>query len=70
LRKGERDLFIFPSKDAQELAEKSVKRQQGYNLIHWEKSGMEYWAISDLNEAELRQFAEIIQNRLSPSPWN
>jgi len=69
LRKDERDLFIFPSKDAQELAEKSVKRQ-GYNLIHWDKSGMEYWAISDLDEAELRQFAEIIQNRLSPSPWN
>jgi len=61
------NLFIFPSKDAQDLAEKSVKRQ-GYNLIHWDKSGMEYWAISDLNEAELRQFAEIIQNRLSPSP--
>jgi len=69
LRKGERDLFIFPSKDAQELAEKSVKRQ-GYNLFHWDNSGVEYWAISGLNEAELRQFAEIIQNRLSPSPWN
>jgi len=63
------NLFILPSKDAQDLAEKSVKRQ-GYNLIHWDKSGMEYWAISDLNEAELRQFAEIIQNRLSPSPWS
>ena len=60
------NLFIWPSSDSREMAEKSMKRQ-GYNLVHWEKSGMEYWAISDLNEAELRQFAEIIQNRVQPS---
>ena len=60
------NLFIWPSNDAREKAEESMKRQ-GYNLFHWEKSGMEYWAISDLNEAELRQFAEIIQTRLQPS---
>jgi anti-sigma factor RsiW len=60
------NLFIWPSSDAHEMAEKST-RQQGYNVIHWDKSGMEYWAISDLNEADLRQFAEIIQDRTSPS---
>jgi anti-sigma factor RsiW len=60
------NLFIWPSNDAQEMAEKSMRRQ-GYNLVHWEESGMQCWAISDLNEAELRQFAEIIQNRLQPS---
>lgn len=60
------NLFIWPSNDAHEMSEKAMRRQ-GYNLIHWDKSGMEYWVISDLNEAELRQFAEIIQNRLQPS---
>lgn len=60
------NLFIWPSTDARELAEKSMGRQ-GYNLIHFNKSGMEYWVISDLNEAELRQFVEIIQSRLQPS---
>ena len=60
------NLFIWPSNHAREMAEESMKRQ-GYNLIHMNKSGMEYWAISDLNEAELRQFAEIIQNRIEPS---
>ncbi len=57
------NVFIWPSNDAREMAEKTMRRQ-GYNLVHWQKSGMEHWAISDLNEAELRQFAEIIQNRL------
>lgn len=60
------NLFIWPSTDARELSEKSMRRQ-GYNLIHFNKSGMEYWVISDLNEAELRQFVEIIQSRLQPS---
>lgn len=60
------NLFIWPSTDAREMAEESMKRQ-GYNLIHWDTSGMRYWVISDLNEAELRQFAEIIKSRLQPS---
>jgi anti-sigma factor RsiW len=57
------NLFIWPSNEGHEMAEKSMSRQ-GYNLLHWDKSGMEYWAISDLNEPELRQFADIIQNHL------
>ena len=60
------NLFTWPSNEARETAEQSTRRQ-GYNLIHWDKSDMEYWAISDLNEAELLQFAQIIQNRIQPS---
>ena len=60
------NLFIWPSNDARQMAEESMRRQ-GYNLIHWDNSGMEYWVISDLNESELRQFTEIIRNRLQPS---
>ena len=62
-------LFIWPSTDAREMGEGSMKRQ-GYNLIHWDESGMKYWLISDLNEGELRQFADIIKSRLQPSSRN
>jgi anti-sigma factor RsiW len=65
-RKHYINLFIWPSNDAGEIAEGSMMRQ-GYNLIHWENSGMEYWVISDLNESELLQFTEIIRNHLQPS---
>jgi anti-sigma factor RsiW len=34
---------------------------QGYHLIHWTRKGLCYWAVSDLNEQELREFAELIQ---------
>jgi len=37
--------------------------RQGYNLIHRMKSGMTYWAVSDLNLAELQQFAGELQNQ-------
>ena len=35
----------------------------GYNLIRWQQNGMAYWAVSDLNVAELRQFAALIRSR-------
>jgi anti-sigma factor RsiW len=35
----------------------------GYHLIRWQQNGMTYWAASDLNVTELRQFAELIRSR-------
>jgi len=35
----------------------------GYHLIRWQHEGMSYWAVSDLNVAELRQFADLIRSR-------
>ena len=32
--------------------------QNGYNMIHWSKAGMTYWAVSDLILSELRQFTD------------
>jgi anti-sigma factor RsiW len=30
----------------------------GYNLLHWTQSGFTFWAVSDLEPAELKAFAE------------
>jgi anti-sigma factor RsiW len=35
--------------------------RQGFNILHWTSSGMNYWVISDLNPTELRQFAQLLQ---------
>jgi len=51
------NLFVWPAK--QDEAPKTETRQ-GYHLTHWAKSGMTYWAVSDLNEAELQEFARLI----------
>jgi anti-sigma factor RsiW len=31
--------------------------RQGYNLVHFTADNLDYWAVSDLNRAELNQFA-------------
>jgi len=50
------NVFVWPGESsAGELS------QNGYNMIHWSKAGMNYWAVSDLNPNELRQFAGFYQ---------
>jgi anti-sigma factor RsiW len=60
------NLFIWPSESDSDVGAKTVSRQ-GYNLSHWTKSGMTYWAASDLNSAELQQFVQLVQNQTSPT---
>jgi anti-sigma factor RsiW len=33
----------------------------GYHLVHWTTGGMTYWAVSDLNEAELKDFSALLR---------
>ena len=56
------NLFIFPEQNRLPASEGSTVKQ-GYNLIHWNRSGMTYWAVSDLNLEELRQLAHLYQDR-------
>ena len=54
------NLFIWPAEQADSTGEVAIQRQ-GYNLIHWSASGMNFWAISDLNAVELHEFARLVQ---------
>lgn len=40
----------------------SVSETRGYHVMRWVHAGMEYWAISDVNEADLRQFVGLVQD--------
>jgi anti-sigma factor RsiW len=54
------NLFIWPAEPAGSTGEVAIQLQ-GYNLIHWSGSGMNFWAISDVNSVELREFARLVQ---------
>jgi anti-sigma factor RsiW len=54
------NLFIWPATRSANTAKKSTV-SRGHNLIHWNESGMTFWAVSDLNPVELREFAELIK---------
>jgi anti-sigma factor RsiW len=53
------NLFISPTADADSPDKISVV--QGYNVVHWTRSGMTFWAVSDLNFNELQEFALALQ---------
>jgi anti-sigma factor RsiW len=56
------NLFLWPSTEVQARGERAAVHQ-GYNLIGWSNGGMSYWAVSDLNLAELQQFVRLIQEQ-------
>jgi anti-sigma factor RsiW len=35
--------------------------ERGYNVLHWNAGGMAFWAVSDLDLAELKDFARLYQ---------
>ena len=54
------NLFIWPSSAGDETApQKSTS--QGFHILQWTRSGMTFWAVCDLNEDELQEFALLIQ---------
>jgi anti-sigma factor RsiW len=54
------NLFVWPATGTGDVNGKASVRQ-GYNLIRWSNGGMTFWAVSDLNLAELQQFAQLYQ---------
>jgi anti-sigma factor RsiW len=59
-RKHTINLFIWPSAPGSAAATKRAARQ-GYHMFQWNRSGMTFWAVSDLNERELQEFVRLIQ---------
>ena len=60
------NLFVWPSGSNSDVGTKTEFRQ-GYNLFHWTKSGMTFWAASDLSNSELQEFVLLVLNQSSPT---
>jgi anti-sigma factor RsiW len=54
------NVLVWPSTGASDASGRALVRQ-GYNLINWTNAGMNYWAVSDLNLAELQEFVQLLQ---------
>src|SRR5205085_811774 len=57
------DLFVWPAADSGAAAAPTTALRQGYNLVHWMQNGMNFWAVSDVEAAQLREFAEDWRDR-------
>jgi anti-sigma factor RsiW len=60
-RKHSINLFLWPSSPGDEVAP-ATATQQGFRMIRWMKSGMTFWAVSDLNMGELQEFVRLIRD--------
>jgi anti-sigma factor RsiW len=56
------NLFLWPSAQEAESGTRALTRR-GYHLFAWTHSGMNYWAVSDLNTRELQEFVRLVQER-------
>ena len=59
------NVFVWPAADAKAQGPVFSTRQ-GYQLAGWAQGGMQAWAVSDLNAAELRRFASLLRERGAP----
>jgi anti-sigma factor RsiW len=51
------NLFVWPVPD-EAGAVAAGPAEQGYNTLHWSQDGMSFWAVSDVNQADLHSFAD------------
>jgi anti-sigma factor RsiW len=55
------NVFVWPS-ESKAAKVPEVRTIRGYNLVFWQRDGMNFCAASDLNAPELEQFAQLLQH--------
>ncbi|MBN8917374.1 MAG: anti-sigma factor [Rhizobiales bacterium] len=48
------NVFVWPGASGA----RTVKGRDGYTLMGWSEAGLSYWAVSDINPVELKEFQE------------
>ncbi len=56
------NVFVWPTTDTRQGLQSST--DNGYNLFHWSQAGMTFWAVSDVNSADLGAFVQLFQNSI------
>ena len=54
------NLFVWPASDTG-AAPTDTRAVRGFQMRHWMRNGMAFWAVSDLNDAELEQFVGALR---------
>ena len=59
------NVFIWSDPGATDTPPR-VSSHRGYNLIHWTRAETSFWAVSELNLGEMREFEVMYTERTSP----
>jgi anti-sigma factor (TIGR02949 family) len=55
------NVFISPERD-DTFARDYVRSVRGFHIHHWIRDAMSFWAVSDLNDAELTELVKALQS--------
>lgn len=58
------NVFLWPSEGR---SEETGWSENGFHVLHWTRGDMTFWAVSDVDPAELRKFSSLLRERI-PSP--
>jgi anti-sigma factor RsiW len=53
------NVFVWPAVDGNEVPS-DTRTLRGFEVCHWTRDGMAFWAVSDLNDTELDQFVRAL----------
>jgi anti-sigma factor RsiW len=53
------NVFMWPAASTEDASPKLIT-ENGYNLLVWNKSGVTYWAVSDLDVSELNRLQNLL----------
>jgi anti-sigma factor RsiW len=60
-RRREHVIYVFLWPDAVGAGtEPRRENRRGFDLVHWSRAGMNYWAVSDLGPAELNDLVQLL----------
>jgi anti-sigma factor RsiW len=61
------NVFVWPSDSSAQTAG-PIKTQQGYHVVRWTSSGMNFWVVSDLERNELARFTDLLKSSAAAAP--
>jgi anti-sigma factor RsiW len=53
------NVFVWPATGTADSG--SSQSREGYNVFHWTKDGMTYWAVSDVAAADMQTFVGLLR---------
>jgi anti-sigma factor RsiW len=61
------NVFVWPSSKGDQSSE-AIKTQQGYHVVLWIGSGMNFWVVSDLERSQLAKFTALLRSSAATPP--
>jgi len=56
------NVFVWPARSNPSVASSSTSRN-GFNVTSWRDEGMQFWAVSDINSADLQRFGQLLRKQ-------